>query len=112
VRAASRASALARRGAARRVSPTIAHAAVRSTLELVESNPEQYPIAVDDIRKAPLRRFPYVVYYVIAQDHISAIAVMHSRRHPRRWKGTPLIFRWHVRPDLFSDDDNRHHPSS
>jgi plasmid stabilization system protein ParE len=60
--------------------------AVRSTLELVESNPEQYPIAVDDIRKAPLRRFPYVVYYVIAQDHISAIAVMHSHRHPRRWK--------------------------
>jgi toxin ParE1/3/4 len=61
-------------------------AAVRYTLEAVESNPEQYPIAVDDIRKAPLRRFPYVVYYVALESDVSVIAVMHSRRHPRRWQ--------------------------
>jgi plasmid stabilization system protein ParE len=60
--------------------------AVHDTLEAVERQPEQYPVAVDDIRKAPLRRFPYVVFYVILIDAISVIAVMHSRRHPRRWE--------------------------
>lgn len=58
----------------------------RSALQSIEHNPEQYPIAADDIRKAPLRRFPYVVYYVILNAGVSVIAVMHSRRHPRRWK--------------------------
>jgi plasmid stabilization system protein ParE len=60
--------------------------AVRNTLESVEANPELYPFAVDDIRKAPVRRFPYVVYYVDVEAGASVIAVMHSRRHPRRWQ--------------------------
>lgn len=60
--------------------------ALRSTLQVIENNPEQYPIAVDDIRKAPLRRFPYVVYYVVLPAGVSVIAVMHSRRNPRRWQ--------------------------
>lgn len=59
---------------------------VRDTLQSIEHHPEQYPVAADDIRKAPLRRFPYVVYYVVVGADISVIAVMHSRRHPRRWK--------------------------
>src|SRR5688500_9962893 len=58
---------------------------VRSTLQIIEDNSEQYPLAADDIRKAPLRRFPYVVYYVVLEANISVLAVMHSRRHPRRW---------------------------
>jgi plasmid stabilization system protein ParE len=58
----------------------------RATLQSIEQNPEQYPLAADDIRKAPLRRFPYVVCYVILNADISVVAVMHSRRHPRRWK--------------------------
>lgn len=60
--------------------------AVRDKLEAIEQSPEQYPFAVEDIRKAPLQRFPYVVYYVILAEAVSVIAVMHSRRHPRRWE--------------------------
>lgn len=59
---------------------------VGETLSIVESAPEQYPIAVDDIRKARLRRFPYIVYYVVLEEGISVIAVMHGRRHPERWR--------------------------
>ena len=59
---------------------------VRFTLQAIEQNPEKYPLAADDTRKASLRRFPYVVYYVILDSDVSVIAVMHSRRHPRRWK--------------------------
>src|SRR5207245_7503896 len=35
---------------------------VERTLEAVERSPEQFPIALRDIRKALVRRFPYVVY--------------------------------------------------
>ena len=59
---------------------------VRVAFAAIERAPEQYAIAVDDIRKVTLRRFPYVIYYVVLQRGISVIAVMHGRRHPRRWQ--------------------------
>lgn len=60
--------------------------AVRVMFAAIQRGPEQYPLAIDDIRKAPLRHFPYVIYYVMLARGISVIAVMHGRRHPRRWQ--------------------------
>jgi plasmid stabilization system protein ParE len=60
--------------------------AARVTLASVERHPGQYPLALDDIRKAPLRRFPYLVYYVVRADDVAVLAVMHGRRHPQRWQ--------------------------
>jgi len=60
--------------------------AVRVALAGIERAPEQYPVALDDIRKALLPRFPYVVYFVIHRRGISVLAVMHGRRDPRRWQ--------------------------
>jgi plasmid stabilization system protein ParE len=60
--------------------------AVRVTPAAVARAPRQYPVAADDIRKARLRRFPYVVYFVVLRRGVSVIAVMHGRRDPRRWQ--------------------------
>jgi toxin ParE1/3/4 len=59
---------------------------VRRTLSLIERDPDIYPVVVDDIRKAPLKRFPYITYFVVLEDQISVLAVMHGRRDPRRWQ--------------------------
>jgi plasmid stabilization system protein ParE len=59
---------------------------VRVVLAMIERSPELFPFALDDIRKAPLRRFPYVVYVVVLGTGISVLAVIHGRRHPRRWQ--------------------------
>ena len=59
---------------------------VERTLEAVERSPEQFPIALRDIRKALVRRFPYVVYYVVLSDVISVIAIIHGRRDPGVWQ--------------------------
>ena len=56
----------------------------RVALAAIQRGPAQFPVAVDDIRKLRLHRFPYVVYYVILTRHISVIAVAHGRRLPRR----------------------------
>ena len=60
--------------------------AVGVALGAIERAPEQFALAVDDIRRARLRRFPYLIYFVILPRHISVIAVIHGRRHPRRWQ--------------------------
>ena len=60
--------------------------AVRVALAGIERAPEQHPIALDDIRKALLPRFPYVVYFVPHSRGLSVLAVMHGRRDPRRWQ--------------------------
>ncbi|MCC6317523.1 MAG: type II toxin-antitoxin system RelE/ParE family toxin [Gemmatimonadaceae bacterium] len=58
---------------------------VRVVLAAIERAPEHFPVALDDIRKAPLRRFPYVVYFVVLPAGVSVFAIHHARRHPRRW---------------------------
>ena len=60
--------------------------AVRTGLAAIERAPEQFPIAVDDIRRAQLRRFPYLIFFVVQPKGISVLAVLHGRRHPRRWQ--------------------------
>ena len=70
-------------------SPRIAEAfraAVDRTLEAVEDAPHRFPIAVRDIQKARVGRFPYVVYYVRLPQVITVIAIIHGRRDPRRWQ--------------------------
>ena len=47
--------------------------------------PEIYPIQHDRVRRAPLHRFPYSVFYVIRTDHVDVLAVYHSLRRPRRF---------------------------
>ena len=69
--------------------PAIAAAfrvSVARTLEAVERAPQQFPIALRDIRKALVRTFPDVVYYVVLPDFISVIAIIHGRRDPRLWQ--------------------------
>jgi len=60
--------------------------AVRVALRAIEHAPLQFPVVTDDIRKARLRRFPYMIYFVVLPQHISVIAVVHGRQHPRRWQ--------------------------
>ena len=62
------------------------HDAVRTVFENIEENPERFPIALRDIRKARVGRFPYVVYFVVLPDALSVIAIIHGRRDPRRWQ--------------------------
>ena len=60
--------------------------AVRAAFALIRRNPEQFPRVRDEVRRALVRRFPYAVYYVPETEQISVLAVIHTRRHPRRWQ--------------------------
>ena len=48
--------------------------------------PLDYPRVQGEIRRALVRRFPYAIYFRAIPDEIVALAVIHGRRHPRRWQ--------------------------
>ena len=60
--------------------------AVRIALAAIERAPTQFPTALDDIRRAQLRRFPYHIFFVVLPANISVLAIQHGRRDPRRWQ--------------------------
>jgi plasmid stabilization system protein ParE len=60
--------------------------AVDEALRKIEDKPRLYPEVHLDIRRAPLKRFPYGVYYVLVAKEIHVLAVAHDRRHPSRWR--------------------------
>ena len=70
-------------------SPGLGHdflKALRVGFAAVERDPEQFPFVLDDIHRAQLRRFPYLIYYVKHTRGWSVLAVLHGRRDPRRWQ--------------------------
>lgn len=62
-----------------------AHEADRALAQMIRS-PEAFPGVYHEIRRIRLHRFPYAIYYRLLADEAIVLAVMHGRRHPRRWQ--------------------------
>lgn len=61
--------------------------AVEVTLVSVQRNPQQYQTVFRDVRRAPLRRFPFSLMYIASEQEIIVLACIHGRRNPTHWKG-------------------------
>jgi toxin ParE1/3/4 len=61
-------------------------AQVSEALLRVADNPELYPEVHNGVRRAPVRRFPYSVFYRTRGDRLEIIAVFQDRRSPSRWQ--------------------------
>jgi plasmid stabilization system protein ParE len=61
--------------------------AFHDLVERLRDTPQMYGIFRRDIRAAPLRRFPYVVYYRARTSDVLIIAVQRGQRSPRAWRG-------------------------
>ena len=53
---------------------------------LIESMPEAYAMVLRTVRRAKLRRFPYLIYYRVLANQIEVLAVLHSSRDPMIWQ--------------------------
>ena len=67
-------------------------AAVMKTVEDVQSTPAAYPLvqrAPADLpaRRAPVRRFPYMVVYFDLPEAVHVVAFAHDRQRPFYWRG-------------------------
>jgi plasmid stabilization system protein ParE len=59
---------------------------VDSTLAIIGEGPKKYGLTHQGVRQALIRRFPYVICYVIEDRRVAVIAVMHSGRDPQQWQ--------------------------
>jgi toxin ParE1/3/4 len=60
--------------------------AVRDALAVLKNNPFLSAKIFKEVRQTNVRRFPFVVSYFVEGDRVTVLAVLHGRRHPRRWK--------------------------
>jgi plasmid stabilization system protein ParE len=59
---------------------------VQRVLANLRTNPLQYQAIEGNIRRAPLRRFPYNVVYSVTELEVVIIACAHTARHPKFWR--------------------------
>jgi len=59
---------------------------LRDVLQRIESMPEISGIAWRDVRAVRVRRFQYVVYYVVFTNRVEVLAVLHGSRHESTWQ--------------------------
>ncbi len=59
---------------------------VQRTIDRVAENPQGFPRMHGEIRRAVTRRFPFGVFFLVENDAIIILAVMHASRDPVRWK--------------------------
>ncbi len=52
----------------------------------MSDNPRQFPIVFKNVRRALLRRFPYLLFFVFEDDVLIVIACFHASRDPSRWQ--------------------------
>jgi plasmid stabilization system protein ParE len=52
----------------------------------VARQPEQYAIIHHNVRRALVRKFPYMILFLDCAEQIVVLAVFHAKRIPHRWQ--------------------------
>lgn len=60
--------------------------AIDALAERMSANPRQFPAVFKDVRRAPLRRFPYALFFVVERETLFVIACFHASRNPLQWQ--------------------------
>jgi len=56
--------------------------AIDSVFARIASNPHLYPEVHHTVRRAVVRKFPYLVYFIVAGEAVSVLGCFHSKRRP------------------------------
>lgn len=63
--------------------------ALEATLQDLRTRPESFGLVAAEVRRALLDRFPYGVFFAIEPESVVVLAILHTRRDPRRWPTGP-----------------------
>jgi toxin ParE1/3/4 len=64
-------------------------ATIEDYFQRIAENPEWFPKVRREVRRAVVRRFPFVIHFLIETDRIVIISVFHTRREPEQLKDRP-----------------------
>jgi toxin ParE1/3/4 len=59
---------------------------IDAALSSIQRSPETYPIVYKNVRRALVRRFPYGIFYLVEEDRIVVLGILHARRDPSTWQ--------------------------
>ena len=59
---------------------------VRRATTLLLDYPQACPIVRGEVRQKVLRRFPFSVLYMVEDDRVIVVAIMHQHRRPDYWR--------------------------
>lgn len=60
--------------------------AIERVLEQILEQPDRFAEAMDEVREAPVLKFPYAIYYSFAKDTVVILSVFHTSRNPDVWQ--------------------------
>jgi plasmid stabilization system protein ParE len=55
-------------------------------LSKLEYYPNRFRKVNNEVRKAKLEKFPYIIYFYIEHNQVIVLCVIHGKRHPDAWK--------------------------
>ena len=64
--------------------------ALHARLADIQRFPQSYQLIYRTLRRAPLRRYPYVIIYRIERERIVVVSIFHVRRDQRIWQAKLL----------------------
>jgi plasmid stabilization system protein ParE len=83
---------------------------VEAGVKFIKEFPLASPVVYKNVRRFLVKRFPYVIFYVVEADAVVVIAIFHCKRNPKVWK-RPLCFRnaggrveWDIKRNLVTAD--------
>jgi plasmid stabilization system protein ParE len=56
---------------------------IEKAIQRIQGNPRQFAVVRKQIRMSIVKRFPYGIYFYIAEDIINVFAVFHFSRNPK-----------------------------
>jgi plasmid stabilization system protein ParE len=59
---------------------------VDTVVQRIGAHPLQFPIVHKTVRRALVRRFPYMLFFTVEGDTALVIACFHASRNPRHWQ--------------------------
>lgn len=57
-------------------------AEIDAAMRAVSDRPQSFPVVARDVRRALVRRFPYLILFVARRDVVIVIGVFHTSRDP------------------------------
>jgi toxin ParE1/3/4 len=60
---------------------------IEAATAAIQRNPLMYPVVHRDVRRMLTRRFPFGIFYVIEDEQVTVVAVLHAHRDPKQWRG-------------------------
>ena len=60
--------------------------ALDDAFDLISEHPEAFQMVYRSARRYVLKRFPYNLIYVVTENAVEVIALVHGSRRPKVWK--------------------------